>query len=62
MDCAPPSGSSTPNSRFIAQNVEAEDKLKSQTVGLVHLEDYKKRRAEALDQSGHTSSTSDNGS
>jgi len=62
MDSTPASGSSTPNPRFVAQNVEAEDKLKSQTVGLVQLEDYKKRRAEALDHSGHASPLSENGS
>lgn len=43
----PPSGSSTPNPRFTAQNTTAEDLLKEQTVGLVHLSDFRKRRAEA---------------
>ncbi|KAI9826052.1 MAG: hypothetical protein M1832_000501 [Thelocarpon impressellum] len=49
----PPSRTSTPNpatSRFTAQNSTAEDLLKSQTVGLVHLSDFRKRRAEALEQ------------
>ncbi|KAF2762001.1 hypothetical protein EJ05DRAFT_482802 [Pseudovirgaria hyperparasitica] len=47
---APPSGSSTPNSRFTSQAHTAEDLLKSQTVGLVNLTDFRKRRAEALEQ------------
>lgn len=44
---------STPNaanSRFTSQSSTAEDLLKSQTVGLVHLSDFRKRRAEALEQ------------
>ena len=49
-----PSGASTPsnttNSRFAAQHASAEDVLKEQTVGLVHLSDFRKRRAEALEQ------------
>ncbi|KAH0553474.1 hypothetical protein GP486_006456 [Trichoglossum hirsutum] len=49
-----PSRTSTPNpatsSRFTAQASTAEDLLKSQTVGLVHLSDFRKRRAEALEQ------------
>lgn len=48
-----PSRSSTPannTSRFTAQNQSAEDVLKEQTVGLVHLSDFRKRRAEALEQ------------
>ncbi|KAI9801830.1 MAG: hypothetical protein M1825_003203 [Sarcosagium campestre] len=51
---ADPSRTSTPNpataSRFTAQNSTAEDLLKSQTVGLVHLSDFRKRRAEVLEQ------------
>lgn len=46
---APSSGSSTPNPRFVSQNTAAEDLLKNQTVGLVHLDDFRKRRAEAID-------------
>ncbi|KAF1814115.1 XAP5-domain-containing protein [Eremomyces bilateralis CBS 781.70] len=50
----PPSRTSTPTTtappRFTAQNATAEDLLKSQTVGLVHLSDFRKRRAEALEQ------------
>ena len=38
------------DSRFQTQNATAEDLLKSQTVGLVKLEDFRKRRAEVLDQ------------
>lgn len=45
-----PSGASTPNSRFTSQAITAEDTLKSQTVGLVTLADFRKRRAEALEQ------------
>ena len=51
---APLSRTSTPNpnpsSRFTSQTSTAEDLLKSQTVGLVHLSDFRKRRAEALEQ------------
>lgn len=36
--------------QFAAQSTTAEDLLKSQTVGLLHLADFRKRRAEALDQ------------
>ncbi|MDI1486513.1 MAG: hypothetical protein OHK93_005744 [Ramalina farinacea] len=39
----------TPN-RFTSQAATAEDVLKSQTVGLVHLSDFRKRRAEALER------------
>ncbi|KAJ4296713.1 hypothetical protein N0V90_006761 [Kalmusia sp. IMI 367209] len=45
------SRSGTPaHGRFTAQAETAEDVLKSQTVGLVHLDDFRKRRAEALEQ------------
>ncbi|TKA80932.1 hypothetical protein B0A49_00945 [Cryomyces minteri] len=49
---ATPSRSSTPNpaSRFTSQQHTAEDLLKQQTVGLVHLSDFRKRRVEALEQ------------
>lgn len=40
---------STPRS-FTGQSISAEDMLKSQTVGLVHLSDFRKRRAEVLEQ------------
>lgn len=55
VSSAEPSGSSTPanntsNNRFTSQNQTAEDVLKEQTVGLVHLSDFRKRRAEALEQ------------
>ncbi|KAF4554797.1 XAP5, circadian clock regulator-like protein [Elsinoe fawcettii] len=43
------SGNSTPDSRFKASDMAAEEQLKSQTVGLVQLSDFRKRRAEALD-------------
>ncbi|KAE8356346.1 XAP5, circadian clock regulator-domain-containing protein [Aspergillus coremiiformis] len=35
---------------FTSQTVSAEELLKSQTVGLVHLSDFRKRRAEVLEQ------------
>ncbi|KAL2870648.1 FAM50/XAP5 family protein [Aspergillus lucknowensis] len=41
--------SATPRS-FTSQSASAEDLLKSQTVGLVHLSDFRKRRAEVLEQ------------
>ena len=44
-----PSGTSTPRS-FAAQTASAEDLLKSQTIGLVNLSDFRKRRAEVLEQ------------
>lgn len=52
---APASGdrsrSGTPgNSRFTSQAATAEDLLKEQTVGLVNLSDFRKRRAEALER------------
>jgi protein FAM50 len=51
--------SDTPNaSRFASSAHTAEDLLKSQTVGLVHLSDFRKRRAEALEQSEGGSGTS----
>ncbi|RMZ87338.1 hypothetical protein DV736_g5433, partial [Chaetothyriales sp. CBS 134916] len=47
-DSKPTSRSSTP--RFTSQVATAEDLLKSQTVGLVNLADFRKRRADALEQ------------
>lgn len=44
----PVSGNSTPR-LFANQTVSTEDLLKSQTVGLVHLDDFRKRRAEVLE-------------
>lgn len=38
-----------PNARFQKQAKTAEDLLSTQTVGLVNLSDFRKRRAEALD-------------
>lgn len=44
------SRSGTPGSgRFASQAATAEDLLKAQTVGLVNLDDYRKRRAEAIE-------------
>ena len=40
----------TPTRSFKGQSISAEDMLKSQTVGLVHLSDFRKRRAEVLEQ------------
>ena len=48
-----PSGTSTPNPRFQAQQstqATVVDLLSNQTVGLVNLSDYRKRRAEAIEQ------------
>lgn len=45
----PPSRTSTPRS-FTAQAATTEDLLKSQTVGLVNLADFRKRRADVLEQ------------
>ena len=45
----PPSGTGTPRS-FTSQGASAEDLLKSSTVGLVNLSDFRKRRAEVLEQ------------
>jgi protein FAM50 len=42
-------GGTSANTRFTSQAATAEDLLKAQTVGLVNLNDYRKRRAEALD-------------
>lgn len=54
MDKFGPSGDSsrsgTPgDGRFASQAATAEDLLKAQTVGLVNLDDYRKRRAEAIE-------------
>ena len=46
----PTSGASTPNTRFTSQTKTAEDLLANQTVGLVNLSDFRKRRAEAIEQ------------
>ncbi|GAB7361590.1 hypothetical protein MBLNU230_g1642t1 [Neophaeotheca triangularis] len=56
-----PSGDSTPNQRFAAQSLDAEDVLKGNTVGLVHLSDFRKRRAEALEQTTGESSPAGTG-
>ncbi|KAI4240509.1 MAG: hypothetical protein L6R40_005101 [Gallowayella cf. fulva] len=45
-----PTPSSSHNNRFTSQGATAEDLLQSQTVGLVHLTDFRKRRAQALEQ------------
>jgi protein FAM50 len=50
MASNPASGSSTPNPRFTPQAKTTEDILSTQTVGLVNLSDFRKRRAEALEQ------------
>ncbi|KAF2152524.1 hypothetical protein K461DRAFT_294181 [Myriangium duriaei CBS 260.36] len=51
------SGTSTPASRFRSQNATGEEALKSNTVGLVTLSDFRKRRAEALDTPDSRAST-----
>lgn len=50
MTSNPPSRYSTPNPRFTSQSKTAEDLLSTQTVGLVNLSDFRKRRAEVLEQ------------
>ncbi|KAL9126500.1 MAG: hypothetical protein Q9217_004464 [Psora testacea] len=55
-----PSRAPTPN-RFTTQASTAEDLLKSQTVGLVHLSDFRKRRAEALEQKEREASSAHGG-
>ncbi|CRG83903.1 protein FAM50 [Talaromyces islandicus] len=45
----PPSRTSTPRA-FTQQSASAEDMLKSQTIGLVNLSDFRKRRAEVFEQ------------
>ncbi|KAL8800838.1 MAG: hypothetical protein Q9182_004898 [Xanthomendoza sp. 2 TL-2023] len=45
-----PTPASSQNTRFTSQGATAEDLLQSHTVGLVHLSDFRKRRAEALEQ------------
>lgn len=52
----PASGASTPRV-FTSQAPSAEDTLKSQTVGLVQLADFRKRRADVLEQNGGRSGT-----
>lgn len=52
----PASGTSTPRV-FTSQVPSAEDALKSQTVGLVQLADFRKRRADVLEQNGGRSGT-----
>src|SRR5256885_14777500 len=50
MASNPASGASTPNPRFNSQSQTAEDLLRTQTVGLVALSDFRKRRAEVIEQ------------
>jgi len=47
------------NDRFAGQTAKVEDVLKAQTVGLVKLDDFRKRRVEALESGQSTPSTSD---
>jgi protein FAM50 len=52
MDKFGPAGGSSGDGgsgRFASQAATAEDHLKAQTVGLVNLDDYRKRRAEAME-------------
>ncbi|KAI5807279.1 XAP5, circadian clock regulator-domain-containing protein [Peziza echinospora] len=44
------SGANTPTTRFTGTTETLEDVLKTQTVGLVHLSEFKKRRVELLEQ------------
>jgi protein FAM50 len=52
------SADSNNQSRFIAPQASAEERLKEQTVGLVQLSDFRKRRAEAIEQSSRLSAPS----
>lgn len=66
MDKFGPSGDSASsgapgNGRFAAQAATAEDLLKAQTVGLVNLNDYRKRRAEAIELKERGSSAASSG-
>lgn len=45
----PTSSASTPNPRFTPQSRIAEDTLSTQTVGLVELSEFRKRRAEVVE-------------
>lgn len=49
---APDSSSGIPvgGDRFVGQKGDVEDVLKTQAIGLVNLSDYRKRRAEAIEQ------------
>jgi len=51
--------SSRANDRFAGQTAKVEDVLKAQTVGLVKLDEFRKRRVEALESGQSTPSTSD---
>jgi protein FAM50 len=51
------SSESNASSRFIAPQPTLEDRLKEQTIGFVQLSDFRKRRAEAVEQSGQGSGT-----
>lgn len=48
-------------SRFASSTHTAEDLLKEQTVGLVHYSDFRKRRVEALEQSGGSGASTPTG-
>lgn len=41
------SASDSSHSRFAAQGTSVEESLKDQTIGLVHLDDYRKRKRDA---------------
>lgn len=57
MADTPESGASTPNnSRFTSQAATVEDRIKADTIGLVTLDDFRKRRAEALEAGSATAS------
>ncbi len=53
----PPSANAISSGRFTSQGTTAQDLLASQTVGLVNLSDFRKRRAEALEQKDREAST-----
>jgi protein FAM50 len=54
----PPDASGDTTSRFVAPQQTPDDLLQSQTIGLVQLSDFRKRRAEVLQQSARLSGDS----
>jgi len=47
--------------RFVTSVLDGEEQLKSQTVGLIQLDDFRKRRAAALDSPSSSTTPSING-
>jgi protein FAM50 len=55
-DPARPDNASASDARFVTQAHAVEDRLKADTVGLVQLSDFRKRRAEAFEAAQDTGS------